>query len=698
MKTTILPSLCVATIAACSGTVIGDPVKSPAKPSVISVEEKSSEFYGKSSRKIAPDAFRERVDYQSELSITVNSNRVLERVGQMPSVLASLTAEEKAQLDAMDNILQSARDYLKKADEIVRAFDAHKGQPFTTNWLNEMKGMINRRALSGLNVLTPVMSYLDVKIQKENPGVSSRRKLELQQPYFEKLYGDKLLNLPGLSAFINAERGILISQALQDARSVRSAGSIHLRMRSTILQPGKSPMTLHVRNYDTLEDADVAQEPRISFKMSEEDRQRITAQVKVIGEAVKLAEDLKNRKSEIRKALDEILPGIRGDVQGWKDAVVQLDDLKRKLADLAAALEKAEGSSELNAALKESVSKAKKTFNNVSGSVQKVRDVIKSLTENSSPANDPAEVLIGAVDRISSALVGSLQDFETIKNGVIDALEESGKLAKEITEAMRSKDPDHLGDLVDAFKPVAAGALPRTAEAITNLMARTVQQYPELVRLLSKLGHEARVLVSALNLPPIQDDPNLIDVTVFNPPDGAISLARNVARGDLTVTLDASLITRDENGKASNVTSIHHQEFNVQKFGLINTWSANLIFVKRLGNLAPGERKVQFAPAPSISWTMHYNPPPNLDPLADKGPNKTWQAVYPGVGLNVSALTFRDNGVQIGIGGHITLFRDLLIAGAGYNLNESYHGSYAFLGLSIFEGLSQLGLNLPAGK
>ena len=85
----------------------------PAKPAVLRVEERSAEFYEKKPRAIAPDAFRERLDYKSQLTIKVDTNALVGRISQTSSVLPALMEEEKAQLNALSSLSDSARQYLK---------------------------------------------------------------------------------------------------------------------------------------------------------------------------------------------------------------------------------------------------------------------------------------------------------------------------------------------------------------------------------------------------------------------------------------------------------------------------------------------------------------------------------------------------------------------------------------------------------
>lgn len=655
---------------------------------VAGVEERSPEFYKEhgNARTIPPRAVRPRVDYQSELGITIDTNALWKRIGTLPSVLSSLTGDEKETLAGLSRILDGARDYLKDYDAFVRAYEA-RGANLTADQLKtQLEPLINKQAETGTKVVTALRDYVRTKVDRENPGKGAAEKTALRNVYVRRFLVGKPVEFPALAEFIAEERGAVIARATKDAEQVRGAGAMYLRMRSTYFEPGKPAVRLHIDNYDTVKDENVTQEPRVSFKMSEEDRQRIAAQNKFNTEAAQFIKDVQDRKSRIRESLDQVLGGVRADVKHWKEEAQKISALLADFDQLLTAIGKAESALPAGDELKAMLADAKTVLTEANAAVKSVRDVVAQLTGTVNPDQDPADALFQVANGLFGGLTDSLVRIEKIQKSAIDALLKLQQALDKLKTAAETK-PD-IGDLVNILKK----ASPNTTTAFVNLLGTMTQEYPALVAALKVATQKAAQLDS--NLPPIQDDPSLLDVGTLAPPPGKIFLARNIARGGVILTLEADLVTRtNANSPATDVVSVHDQEFKVEKFGVINTWSANLIFVKRLGNLGPGERKVQFTPAPSISWTLHYNPPP--ESKMDKG---SWRFIDPGVGINVSALTFRDNGVQVGVGAHFTLFHDLLIGGAGYNLNESYHGTYVFLGLSIFEGLSQMGVNVPVGR
>jgi len=696
MKRLILPVTFLA-LGLCGCKTSPKPTPPAVLSQVISVEERSTEFYKTLPRPIRPDAYRPRVDYQSELRIIVDTNELFKAIIPAASVLPKLTPEQQARLDRLSDLLQAARKYLRDASNFIRKFDEMKNAPNTPENQNLLIDLIRTQGRAEVNYLQPLMDYVDAKTRAENPNFTRGQVIGARDlargPSNKPLFSPgKDLDFVALSDFIASESAAVVRQASEDARAVHDAGSVFLRMRATQQQPGQTEAPLHILHYDTLADANVTQEPRVSFQMSDEDRKRLAAETKVNTEIAQLSRDAQNSKSEIRQSLDSLLTALRGDLASWKAAATNLENLELKLEPLVAALEKANASAILSADQKRIVADAKKIIEAATNQVQRVRDAINLFVKPIDPNADPMTALMASVDALFQGL-DSLAKFPLdIAAQVNKTLDDLQKLVEDI-QALIPQDVPHLQDLASVLK---AGA-PASAEAITNLLGVALKNYPALVAELKSLRFKAEVVAG--NFPPIQTDPNLLDIAVANPPDGLISLRKNVTRGDVTVTLDAALVTRGDPAKPPEVKPVAHQEFAVEKFGIVNTWAANLIFVKRLGNLDSTEREIQFSPAPSISWTLHYNPPP--DPSVDFQPrNKFWGTVDPGVGLNVAALNW-DTGVQVGLGGHVSIFHDLLTVGGGYNLNESRHGAYLFIGLGLFQALNRLGLtgdSFPLGR
>jgi hypothetical protein len=652
------------------------------------VEERSRDFYGGHGRRISPERFQPQVDYQSELRIMVNTNELPQASTNGPSVLSTLSAQQKAKLDQLQNLLQAGQKYVKDFNQFVNEYDKLSASGPAVD-VGKFRQLIKDQGRSGLRVFVPLKSYLDAKIREARPDVTQRELIQEEDLLTRNIYPPgRAIDLSALSDFVAAETSLVTQQAVRDAQMVRDSASVHLRMRaSAILSPGQAATPVHIRNYDTLSDSDVVQEPRISFKMSDDDRQRLTAETKVNSELAQFIRDVRDGKSDIRQSFDSIVSGLRLDLKSWKDAASNVDSLKKRLEPIIAALDKSATGAQLSQAQKGVLGDARNLLAVATNNLHDIESAIQGVVATNSPDSDATTVLVNAADRLSTALA-DVADLPTIiSTNVSSALDHIQMLIGDV----RTNNAAALSSVQDLADLLKAG-FPTSAETIKALLNTVFEHYPDLMAQLKSLSIKGDLMGADAKLPPIQSDSHLLDITVKNPPDGFISLQRNIPREGAILSLDAALITGQDS--TPEVNNIAHQEFVIERFGLINTWAANLIFVKRLGNLGTNEQKVDFSPAPSISWTLHYNPLPSEKPR-----NKFWDVSYPGVGLNVAALNW-DNGVQVGIGGHVSIFHDLLVAGAGYNLQKTSHGGYAFIGVGIFQALSQMGVtgaNFPLG-
>jgi hypothetical protein len=121
--------------------------------------------------------------------------------------------------------------------------------------------------------------------------------------------------------------------------------------------------------------------------------------------------------------------------------------------------------------------------------------------------------------------------------------------------------------------------------------------------------------------------------------------------------------------------------FPIDRFGLVNSLSADVAFVRQSGTL-------HFRPAPAAAWTLHYRIPSEPD---DSIATKMWQVFDPGVGLSASAFSTDTESFQAGIGPHLSLFQDIVRAGWGYNLSADSNRGYMFISIGIFETIQGIG-------
>lgn len=661
-------------------------------------QEKSSFFYGSNGiRQIPVHPFGARLDYQSDLRIVVDANQLAEAIAAFKASnpaqnnLPALTPNQKAKLARITQIGNAARTAIQVQDEFVTAYEQIKRNPPADSH-KSLRELNLKLARSKVEFLEPLIDYCEAKIRAEQP-LSSDDEVVIEAnalaEKFVRLYprdGYLYYNLPALMEFAAAETKAIYDQVTKDAATVQATASISLRMRAFRQDDDGGLFRLHIENYDTLTNMNVQQEPRISYQPSERDQARLQSQKKAYEEGIQIIKDLKNKQSELRTALDNALTAFQGDLRAWKTAVTNLDTLQSSLTPIIAALDKAGASSRLTANVSNLITQVKTNLTEVAGELKNLRDTMDKFATTIRSGNpDSIAVLVGimktageSVDKISQLSTKTDRNLSIILNNL-------KTIEAEVT-AVVVQDPPNLQDLAEALK---AGA-PGSVEALGNLQRTALAQYPELVAAFRALWIKTDQAGAAENAIPIELDPNLLDVDTTNPPEGLISLKKNYPRGDATLDFTAALVSSNAATGQPISRQIETKSFTVEKFGLINTWSANLIFVKRLGDLDPTEEDSQFAPAPAVSWTLHYNQPPDEDGRYNSW-ERTWKTLDPGWGINVATLDWNDS-IQVGLGTHITLFKDVITVGGGWNLNESKHGGYLFIGIGVFEAFGQLGL------
>lgn len=644
-------------------------------------------FYNQAPRPIPPDTYLPAVDYQSELRLTVHTNEL--RLPTVSSVLPPLTSEQKARLVALQDLLIAGTNYLRAYASFQAQYAALKDKPFRTQDVAQLTQAIKQQANAGLTVVTPLKNYIVAKVAEQNPSAS--RKEALDQIALQTgriLPPGKALDLPALAEFVATESSQVLSQAVADAKTVQQNGSTFLRMRATTsLAPGQPPIPIHIRNYDTIVESNVVQEPRISFTMSDQDRQRLTTESKVNSDLANFITDLRAGHSDINKSLDSLLPALRSDLKNWKQSASDLAKLQSKLETVYLALVPAAEATNLTIEQHQLLVDMTNTWRLATNMVQQVRASVESVLSSSSPETDPTALLLQTADSIS----GVITNLTTLPILAADILTNMVRL-RDLTAELATNSAAAL--TFQSLTNVLAKVTPSTEESIENLIQLTLAKYPNLVAEIRHRTGQGNQLLAASKMPPIESDPSLLDVPLSTPPDGFISLKNNIPKAGVTLQLDAALVTRKDTNAPPTATPLDHLEFDIEKFGVLNTWSANLIFVERLGNLPPNEQQVHFAPAPSLSWTLHYNPAPT--PTRHQ-PSWFWHTLDPGAGLNIAALSW-NSGLQVGTGAHISFFHDLVTLGGGYNLQASSHGGYVFVGLGLFAAFNQIGLSNSLGR
>jgi hypothetical protein len=157
--------------------------------------------------------------------------------------------------------------------------------------------------------------------------------------------------------------------------------------------------------------------------------------------------------------------------------------------------------------------------------------------------------------------------------------------------------------------------------------------------------------IGSTSLPLEQIERTLVSVQAANLVPGELYLRRNVQDGDeVTITL------RVIDPRTGRPLAQEERTVGVRTFGLYRTWTAGLAFASPQGGSG-------FKPGISTSYVLHVRNRPGegrgLGSLLDPR----------GLGIGLMSVVFtRDDGIQLGVGGTVTLLEDLVQAGYGVNL------------------------------
>ncbi|MEK6210060.1 MAG: hypothetical protein AABM64_06760 [Pseudomonadota bacterium] len=590
------------------------------------------------------------------------------------SVIPALTPEQEARARFLTPLLDAARQYVNKAAQASLEVERVQrgGRPVTPGERTRLNSLIKEQADLGLAFQQPLAQYLTEQAQAQFPNDEDKRLeyLKKADPIFPV---GRLIDMEALGRFIRDEISAAAKTAARQKEIAETQGAVYLRIRATHAEPGRPEAPLHVQPYDKFEEGNVEQEPAVSFKLTDEDRTRLQQSLKVASDAAQFVRDVRNSESGLRKDAGAFLASLRSDLGKLRQAVDNLADLDAAIKKLANIVEQAGDSTALTEEQKKRIGDFKIYLEELKRDVNTVREKARPATQ---PAGRPNEIdtLLRAADDLSGDLV--------------QAAELAMRHATEFPQRLKDLQSLLSGVQVDdAIRPLVETVAPNAVADWNRLVSKSLGAYPALVQTVKSLAAGTRPAQLVDALAGLSDDPDVYDMPFEDAPDGTMSLARNIPRGPEIVRVETQLVSKDTDGRRRVLRELPDREFAVDKFGLVSKWSGNLIFVKREGEGETGDPKINFDPAPGLSWTLHYVP---LTGETSSAGDKAWKFLNPGAGLSLAALDFEDKGVQLGIGVHLTLFNDLLQLGYGYNLNAGSDPQYIFIGIGFTEGINQL--------
>jgi hypothetical protein len=609
------------------------------------------------------------VDYQSTLTVKVDKDELVKLAAPSGSVLPPLRPEDEARLKHLKDVLPVALKYVQHLKEVGdRVASARLAGPgLSVAERKAVQAAINAQAKEGLALRKPLEEYFKQRFVAADKSANNDEIKAAVAGEMDRFYGGSVaFDTDALVAFIGEETRAAMGMVARDVEAAQEAPL--LRIRAVLREPGAAARPVHVRGYDTLEDLDVEQEPRISYVMSEADRKRIGDELKTTDEVAKNFREVRDKKSDLNKALTDLTRAFQADTQALADVTTKLDAAKAKLAALAAAATKAAQSAKLDAA-------QKKLLGDVQTKINELTKAVDGLKQSASPPADATatSAILDFVQKLSASVDAAVK----LATGLGDLGKQAGDIAASITAQVVATDAPNLDEL-------AAAIAPNSLKELTDLEAYFKNKYPNVVATLASIGPAGRALEAQLAaaIPDEQFQSKPVGLDVAG--DGLIDLKRNVhSTGGLRITSD--FVRADAQGKTHFAKDVDTQEFTIDRYGLVSDWTTSLVFVDRSRN-PKGQREVDFDPAPAVAWNLHYRPLP--DP--NQRQNEFLEALDPGIGMHVAALSWDDGGVQLGLGLQGTFFHNLLQVGYGVNLQADQGQGYFFVGIGLFEAFRDI--------
>ena len=248
-----------------------------------------------------------------------------------------------------------------------------------------------------------------------------------------------------------------------------------------------------------------------------------------------------------------------------------------------------------------------------------------------------------------------------------------------------------------AARPRLRAALGEELSSVLEMLA-TYQQPDGPWRALAALVRGAcRELAGPAVRTDVFTDRALAEIT-----DTAIQLTRTTRAPDDVVFYRAALVSSDEPVEVG----LDHT-MRVVQAGLRLDVSAAVAFLRPFSPRdglrgGPRDGEAPFRPAPAITAALHYHDWRGSDHHTG---NRLWNFLDPGVGIHLAypdlGVTRRDAqgstiesdpAAELGVGGVVQLFGDLVQAGYGYDLQAGR--AYWYIGLGL-QTLTDLGISLP---
>jgi hypothetical protein len=632
---------------------------------------------GKHAKSIDCGGHLAAVDYRSKLVIKPDKTRIEKLAGTKKDVLPPLSPDAQVRLKNLPKLIQDAEAYVADASRVLKAVKAARGsgRELSEAQIKQLQQEIAAQGQKGKALADLVIEVAEARARARYADDTDAFTAEvgrLTSPVIKDAQDKRvILNVKGFGAFLSEEIDFATAQARRDAELAEREGTVQFRMWAWLRSQSD---WVSVENYFDAGSFDGPKRPRVTFRMSEAEQQRLKQGYETADQVAGLLRDVQDKKSPLQSELAALWTALGPELKALSELppdkiLTDVNDLLMKAIGLAS------GSSEANPEQKKELDKLKTFIGKLNDDLTKIRTVFQGLKATASSAEFIRKYMAFTAD-VNAALTAAAALPEAIRVN-LDRLNTLSEVLKKMKTAESQALLASLGEQV----------LPNTKKQLDALASGQLPQYAALAAKVQALLNGAQTLNLADGLDTSRERPPVRAVKLDEIMDGTIDLNKTRADRGSELTVRAELFTTDEKGQET-VLQWTEQSFHVDRFGLTSGFSANVLFVNRLGSGTPGDPDTRFDPAPSASWNLHYRLPPDAD---ETWPRKLYRFFDAGFGINTAALDFEDKNVQIGAGGHLTLFEDLLVFGYGYNLQAETDHGYFYFGIGVLEALDTIG-------
>jgi hypothetical protein len=656
-----------------SGAVVSDPTALSLGGALSYIENTE----GGLKRHILPETHLAAVDYKSKLVIVPDKEEIKRLAGTEKTILPTLSPDVRARLQDLPKLIREAEAYVTDAARVLKAVKQAQGSEteLSPSEIKRLQREIVQQGKLGERLIKLVKEVAMVRAGArygDDEAAFWDEVERLTRPLLQDSQGkDVILNVKEFGAFLSEEIDFAMAHAREDVELAEDQGTARFRMWAWLR--GQSDWVT-VQNYFDAGSFDGPKRPRVALRMTADERERLTQGYETAKEAARFIRDVRDKKSSLRRELATL----------WKTFQSELENLSALPTDRVLA--------DVNDLLMEAIDQANASSGATRDQKMELARLRAFVAKDLDDDLSMIQSAFGGFKATSSTEF--IQAYIAFTADVNDALDAAIKLPEAIATNLRRMktlmtvlDNMNTAESRALLASLSEQVLPKTKGRLEALVGEQLAQYATLAGKIRGLLTAGQPLNLAEGLDTSRDRPPVRAVELDDILPGTIDVNKTPAgRGD-EITIKAELFTTDKTGQET-VLQWTEQSFAVDRFGVTSGFSSNLVFVDRQGSGGAGDPDTSFDPAPSASWNLHYRIRPDV---SAPWHSKLYRFFDPGFGINTAALDFEDENFQIGVGGHLTLFEDLLIVGYGYNLQAETDHDYWYLGIGVLEALDTVG-------